>query len=880
MKLRALSLTNVRKFAGKTASLSGIGDGITVVSEANEFGKSTFFDALHALFFEKFGASGKPVKALQPRSGGSVRVAVEVQTDAGRFVIEKRWLAQKGASVREAESGRLIASDGEAEAWIAGLIGDDRDGPAGLLWVRQGLVGLEPSGSSAADKAEKARLAETRRDLLSSVAGEIDAMTGGQRMDRVLRRCREELDALTTPTGRPSGAWKAAQDEVKELGQAHDALAAQCAALGDALRERGEVMDEIARLDAPSARARRERDLAAARQEARLAEDHAAKVGRAEQALKIAVLEHGETGRERDALAEAARARTEAEHARRDAAEQVAGTARAATQAERERDLARAAHEQAQGALRALQDALGGAHRRETAERDAARARDLADRLKAAEGHRAEAEKAAAMVQANPATPARLAAAEAADGEVERLRAALAARRPSLRIDYCGDLRVALGGRDLPHGRDVPFDERASLELPGIGCLQISAGTGRAADPAADLDAATARLAAALSACGAETIETARQSAEARTADAARERLAAGRLDAVAPDGLEALRRAAAEAARAATPAAEPPDSRSAAQIEAELDAAAAPAAAARAAFETAERDLARARENLAAAAATLAAAERACAGALTAAGPSETMEARQREAAERERSAAQTRAKCQADLDELTAAAPDLLSARANLTRAEAAAKAAEKRRNQLGERRSALSAEIGAQASQGVEEQRDELAGRLAAASEREARLAGEVAALTRLRQVLDEARSAARDAYFGPVQEELTPLLNILHADAALSFDSDSMLPRTLSRGPEEEGLETLSGGTQEQIAILTRLAFARLFARQGRQMPIILDDALVYSDDSRIVKMFTALNRAAMDQQIIVFSCRQLAFESLGGQRPDISVTGAL
>ena len=69
------------------------------------------------------------------------------------------------------------------------------------------------------------------------------------------------------------------------------------------------------------------------------------------------------------------------------------------------------------------------------------------------------------------------------------------------------------------------------------------------------------------------------------------------------------------------------------------------------------------------------------------------------------------------------------------------------------------------------------------------------------------------------------------------------------------------------------------FARLFARQGRHMLIVLDDALVYSDDDRIIKMFTALTRVAQDQQIIVFSCRQLAFQDLGGERPRVEITDA-
>ena len=70
-------------------------------------------------------------------------------------------------------------------------------------------------------------------------------------------------------------------------------------------------------------------------------------------------------------------------------------------------------------------------------------------------------------------------------------------------------------------------------------------------------------------------------------------------------------------------------------------------------------------------------------------------------------------------------------------------------------------------------------------------------------------------------------------------------------------------------REQLSILTRLAFARLLARDGRPAPVILDDALVYSDDDRIEKMFDALHRQSKDQQIIVFSCRQRAFQRLGG-----------
>ena len=56
---------------------------------------------------------------------------------------------------------------------------------------------------------------------------------------------------------------------------------------------------------------------------------------------------------------------------------------------------------------------------------------------------------------------------------------------------------------------------------------------------------------------------------------------------------------------------------------------------------------------------------------------------------------------------------------------------------------------------------------------------------------------------------------------------------------------------------------------MLAKQGQSAPIILDDALVFTDDDRIERMFDALTRQAQDLQILVLSCRQRAFRELGG-----------
>ena len=139
-----------------------------------------------------------------------------------------------------------------------------------------------------------------------------------------------------------------------------------------------------------------------------------------------------------------------------------------------------------------------------------------------------------------------------------------------------------------------------------------------------------------------------------------------------------------------------------------------------------------------------------------------------------------------------------------------------------------------------------------------------------LRRLRQALEEARLAAKEQYLGPVMDELRPLISLVVADANITFDDTTLVPRSLERNGQEEDVSVLSGGMREQLTVLTRLAFARLLAKNGRPVPVILDDALVYSDDDRIEKMFIALHRQARDLQIIVFSCRQRAFAELGGQ----------
>lgn len=187
----------------------------------------------------------------------------------------------------------------------------------------------------------------------------------------------------------------------------------------------------------------------------------------------------------------------------------------------------------------------------------------------------------------------------------------------------------------------------------------------------------------------------------------------------------------------------------------------------------------------------------------------------------------------------------------------------------SRLREEIAGFAAEIRARSEDAVEEKWRESLDALAAARTRVAGYEREVAVLQRLRSALETARGHARETYLLPVMNELRPLLGLLFDDVAITFDEKTLLPHRIVRMGQEEDVDRLSGGMREQLSVLTRLAFAQLLARDGRPAPVILDDALVYSDDDRIEKMFDALHRQAREQQIIVFSCRQRAFQKLGG-----------
>ena len=245
MKLRTIRLENIRRFV-KPVEICGIDDGINVLSAPNEAGKSTVFDALNAVFFKKRNSWDKEVRSLKPRAGGNPSVAVEIELEGKMYRIEKCWNSKKSKGDARIESGgELFRQSDEADDWIAETVKVPNDGrPAGLLWVQQGLTDLA--------EGDAARLA--RRDLLTSVAGEVDAMTGGRCMDAAQDQCRRELALYLTDTDlqKKGGPLQSQAKEVADLGTKRDELAEKSEKLRSELDNRRALSRELADLEDPN----------------------------------------------------------------------------------------------------------------------------------------------------------------------------------------------------------------------------------------------------------------------------------------------------------------------------------------------------------------------------------------------------------------------------------------------------------------------------------------------------------------------------------------------------------------------------------------------------------------------------------------------------
>ena len=869
MKVLRLRLRNYRGVAEREVAFAP--RGVTVVAGPNEVGKSSLAEALELLLDERDDTAKQRVREIQPvdRDEGS-EVEAEIELGPFRFIYAKRFHRKSETRLAIAAPRVEQATGREAHERVRALLDAHLDTE---LWRALRIVQGAPLDAPALAGAA------TLAAALDRAAG---VGAGGEREESLFERARAAFELHFTPTGRARRSWVEAQQ-----------------ALASAQTE---AAHQRSRLDAL------ERDVdaeAALRAHVAQLEEQIAVGGAALRDLEAQLVDlaamRGELHRATERLAAARAEEAAAVSLARQRGQLV--SAYAGAQAEME-SLAEAleseepAHIAAAAELRHVEERLAVARTaRDAAAQHAAAARSIAalcrgereqaellERVTRVEREREEAARARAVLAAPPIDEALVAEIAAAQVAVERAEARLAAEGPRVQVHPEIELEVIIDGRRERLCAGVRTEQRVAealvVSLPGIAEITVIAGAG-VAERRKVLEQAATRLRGLCLESGVDDHAGAVAALAARRAAAAELARSEQRLThALGSDTPATLaRRIGALAARLATLAAQ---RASADPLPATLEAAEhaaeqAELAAARAresAEELARRHEAAAlrfsrsdqhrsdtRTRLELASQNRADFERRLAEARE--GDSdEELDAR-REA--RVRASQELEAVARAAAARISQREPERLEQRAAHARAALAADERALREQcdallKVGERIEVIGGEGLFERWQTAERQRAR-AERELTALERRANAA------RRLYEVLRAERDAARSHYAAPLADAIGALGRPLYgADFAVEL-SDELAPARRILGGKSLLASQLSAGAREQLALLARLAAARL----AGGVPLWLDDALGHTDPERLAALGPLLAAAGEESQVIVLTCSPERFAGVPGAR---------
>ncbi|EYT63442.1 chromosome partitioning protein [Dietzia sp. UCD-THP] len=847
--------------------------GVFVIEGPNESGKTSLMDALEMLLEHKASSGRAEIKAASP-VGRDVPVVVEAEftVDRERMRYRKEFVRGKRTSLKFPESAKVALTGDDAHDYVRDVLDRRVDRS---LWRALRIAQDEPIGQVEAGKGM-----ESLRRALDTAAGGADP-TGD---DTLLTRVAEERHRyLTARRGEPTGDLARSETRLADARTALSEARGRLAELDAAVAEHAHHL---------AAHSSRRSSLEAVEAEVARLEESGRSVDRLREAVRAA---EGEVDR-------AAVAHDAATRLQRERASLIALRGEAMTRESELRDATEAAARrlepaenragEARAALEAAEDRVTRARRLADADRDA---RDQARRRADLSGLDSLLETLGSVGRELAATEAELAAIDLPGGTVDRIRAAEASLREAVVRSAASAPTVTVAGEGTARIGEETIDASVGWEREIVEDTVFRVGTvSLTVVPAGDTDAvrraettARARLEELLLECGCESLaeaETRERRAEGLRADiAAHRRRRADLLNGDTSEDL-ARRREALAAAVASdedapadsidnpTVAGEPGDGGSpdpiaeAATAEEELSRCRAEDRSAAAEAQTLRTDLATRGALAAEAAERLRESEEALSAARTITSDDELdadMDRTRRELDARREAAREARAR----LDEALAdAPPELLdNARASL-----AALVAEER-----ESASAVATALGrvnAISDQGrlgdvaVAEREVEAAERENAALWRRARAAD------LLHRTLEQRRSEALRSYQEPFHRAVVELGRLVYGrdfDVRLGEDL-TILSRRI--GDVSVDYESLSGGAREQLAVIVRIACARLVGDNG--VPVFLDDTMGYTDPSRRLTMGAVIAAAASTSQVIVLTCDRSRFAGVGGARTHV------
>ena len=864
MKLHRLTLRNYRGIAFRDIEFPD--HGVVVVSGANEIGKSSMIEALDLLLRAKDRSTKKEVKQVKPTHvDEGAEITAVISTGPYRFEYYKRFHKRPETRLTVTAPAREQLTGDEAHDRVEGILAETVDTE---LWQAQRV--MQSASTASVDLASCDALARA----LDVAAGQASTLSGTEPL--LIDRIEGEFRQYFTATGRPSGQWAAAVSRLRDAGRQVEECRAAVEEVDDAVVRHAALADGLAQLGLRRATAAERLDAArsaatvVAGLEERLTAARAL-AEPAEMAREAAEAALNERRRLRADLAERSATILGLDVAVRAAVDDLAGADEAAAAAATTAETARVAVEECQVRVEAARAAGERIARRDEAHR-------LRARLVKVDADSAELTTVTDELAAMTLTDAVMADLERAELTVEK--AAAKAELASARVELAAavELEVLVDGRSVALVPGASWSQHvttsAAVELPGLLSVRVVPGT-PAADSQGVLDRARGLLSTLLEEAGAADVAAARAlDARRRELVTSRERLRAT-LDAhLGDESVETLRTRAA----ALDAADDPGDDVDAETARAALDSATQAHRTARAAHET-SRTAATAAASRAAAAGSAAAVLQA----RLATARDEVVAATERLARQRDSmSDDQLAIQAEAEAEKASAVVAQVLAIETELAATGPAAVATELREatrhaTELDDRHVEVSGQLREITAQlqvyGTEGRKGRLDAaqteyeHAAAEHDRMQRRAG---AVQLLQSVMTRHREESRLRYVDPFRAEVERLGRIVFgADFTVEIDGDlRILNRTLDG--RTVPFDSLSGGAREQLGIVARLASAALVAKDDG-VPVVIDDALGFSDCNRLARMGEVFDAVGGDGQVIVLTCSPERYAGIVGAK---------
>jgi uncharacterized protein YhaN len=137
----------------------------------------------------------------------------------------------------------------------------------------------------------------------------------------------------------------------------------------------------------------------------------------------------------------------------------------------------------------------------------------------------------------------------------------------------------------------------------------------------------------------------------------------------------------------------------------------------------------------------------------------------------------------------------------------------------------------------------------------------------AARQLHRTLGRHRDTAHRAYVRPYAQEIERLGQMVYGETfAVQVEDDLTIAARHLEGTLVP-FDQLSGGAKEQLGILARLAVSSLVDRD-HGVPVIIDDALGYTDPERLHKVGAVFGGPAERAQVILLTCTPDRYVDIG------------